>query len=471
MTVPDLNAVDAAFRTSVAARLPPSSIGEYSARFSEDPRGLYSCADALVIQPADADEVATVLKLCNAARVPVVPFGGGTGLVGGQIGHDLPTPVVLSMHRMDAIRDLAVADCALTAEAGCILQDIQTRAAEQDFTYPIAIPSRGSCQIGGLLATNAGGSGALRYGSVRDRCLGIEAVFADGSIWSRLEPLHKDNHGYDLRNLLIGSEGTLAVITAATLKLCLPTEPRLACFLELRDLAAAEETLDMFRRHPGSRLAAFELISGVGLEFLLETGLKQALPVATIPEWAALALIDCEGDPGQQHSTDAMVSKLLDDGVIVDGTMTTSGRVTEQIWELRELIPEANKRIGSLVSHDISVPISSLTRFIPEAGAALAKLGPYRINCFGHYGDGNLHYNVFPPKGGTATPAERDAVADCVYGLVQSYGGSIAAEHGTGRMKAVRLRDDGDPTFYRIVKSIKQTLDPHGILNPGAIVV
>ncbi len=468
--MPELHAVDDAFRTRVAARLPSACIGEYAARFREDPRGLYTCADALLVQPASVNEVAILLKLCNDARVPVVPFGGGTGLVGGQIGHDLPTPVVLSMHRMNRIHALSATDGALTAEAGCVLQELQTRAAEQEFTYPISIPSRGSCQLGGLLATNAGGSGAFRYGSVRDRCLGIEAVFADGSIWSRLEPLHKDNHGYDLRNLLIGSEGTLAVITAATIKLQFCNEPPLTCFLELRDLAAAEEVLAMFRRQPDTRISAFELISGVGLEFLLETGLIQTLPCATIPEWSVMIQVDCEGHSGHGHRTDRMIESLVEDGPVIDGTMSTSGRVSEQVWRLRELIPEANKRIGSLVSHDIAVPISALTRFIPEAHAAVTRLGPYRINCFGHYGDGNLHYNVFPPKGGTATPAERDAIADCVYGLVQDYGGSIAAEHGTGRMKAARLRDDGDPTFYRIIKSIKQTLDPRGILNPGAII-
>ncbi|MCY4260404.1 MAG: FAD-binding oxidoreductase, partial [Rhodobacteraceae bacterium] len=269
-----LNAVTDRFRQTLSTRIPTASIGDYGPRFGEDPRGRYVCDDALLIQPACVDEVATLLKLCNEARVPVVPHGGGTGLVGGQIGHDLPKPVVLSLHRMNTIRDLSAADYSMTAEAGCILEDVQMRAEAADLSYPISIPSRGSCQVGGLMATNAGGSGALRYGSVRDRCLGLEAVFADGSVWSRLEPLHKDNHGYDLRHLLIGSEGTLAVITAATLKLHHRAGSQLACFLVLRDLDGALEALNAFRLAAHSSLAAFELFSGVCLEYLIASGLK-----------------------------------------------------------------------------------------------------------------------------------------------------------------------------------------------------
>ena len=472
MTCQGLKPADDNFVRGLKEILPDGSFADFDIPFGVEPRGLFTCEDAMLIEPGNVGEVSRLLAACNRARVPVIAYGGGTGLVGGQVGHDLPRPVVVSMRRMNRVRERSEADRVITVEAGCILHDVQEEAAAMGLVFPLSIPSAGTCRIGGNLATNAGGSSVLRYGSMRDMCLGIEAVFADGQVWSRLDALHKDNHGYDLRNLLIGSEGTLAILTAATLKLFPQPVSSVTCLLALAHLGSAPAVLATLRSRLGDTISAFELISGTGLRFILDTGLRASLPMTRIPDWMILTTIECGHGCNFQGEVEGVIDTLLDEGPAVGGIIATSERQHRELWALRECIPEANRLTGAVSSHDISVPVSAIGNFIQEAETAVGALGPYQVNCFGHYGDGNLHFNVFPKSGagGSGNDHDRDAVADCVYELVSRYGGSISAEHGTGRLKAGRLRDEGCGTYYTMVKSIKHSLDPHGIMNPGAVI-
>lgn len=462
---------DAAFRARLEEVLPDGVLGEYGESYRGEPRGLFHCGEALLVEPSSTREVSIVVRMCNEARVPVVPYGGGTGLVGGQIGHGIPAPVVLSMRRMNRIREWRTEDRAVTVEAGCVLDALQKVAGERDMRFPLLIPASGSCQIGGNLATNAGGSGVLRYGSARDMCLGIEVVLANGEVWSRLDPLHKDNHGYDLRNLLIGSEGTLAVITCATLKLEPVPVVRAAALLDMGELEDAPRLSGLLRSCMGDTISAFELISGTGFRFIRETGMREHLPVGEIADWMVLLACETIHDESLQDRMEDTVMRAQDAGLVTGGIVAMSERQHDELWSLREMIPEANRKVGAISSHDISVPVTGICRFIREAERAVSEITPCRINCFGHFMDGNLHFNVFPARG-AAGSVDRDVrrqVEDCVYALVGRHGGSISAEHGTGRLKAKRLRVDGDATYYDAIRSIKKALDPNGVLNPGAI--
>nr|WP_239058387.1 FAD-binding oxidoreductase [Aliiroseovarius sp. PrR006] len=452
------------------AALPDAVFRPLTPAYLEEPRGQFQGDGGLLLAPGSVDEVSTILRACNEARVPVVPYGGGTGLVGGQVMQDA-RPVILSFERMTRIRAVHPTENVLVAEAGAILADVQSAAEDADRLFPLSLASDGSCRIGGCLSTNAGGVNVLRYGTARELCLGVEAVLPDGSIHHGLKRLRKDNTGYDLRALLCGAEGTLGVITAASLRL-FPRPARTGtALLCVRDPSAALDLLALAQSQLGQGISAFELIKGTGLEFLSEAGLGGPQPFSEPPAWSIL--IDLGLGPSEDPEAALLTLFEAAQGadLVSDGVIAQSQSQRAALWKLREEIPLANKAVGAISSHDISLPLSQIPAFLTRADQALATLGPFRVNAFGHLGDGNLHYNVFPPSGEDKASYlfQRDAIRRTVYDIVDDYGGSFSAEHGVGRLKTDELARYGDPAHLAAMRAIKQGMDPNGIMNPGVI--
>ncbi|MBL9048185.1 MAG: FAD-binding oxidoreductase, partial [Tabrizicola sp.] len=337
--------------------------------------------------------------------------------------------------------------------------------------FPLSLASEGTCRIGGTLATNAGGTGVLRYGNARDLCLGIEAVLPDGSLFNGLTRLRKDNAGYDLRHLLIGSEGTLGVITAASLRLFPCPAARVVALLAVPSPAAALRLLTLAGAIAAGMVSGFELIHRMGFDFLVETGFDLRAPFDPVPEWLVLVELELPAGVDAEARMAALYEAGAGAGLVTDGVIAASEAQAAGLWHLRETIPLANRRVGAVSSHDISLPLSEIPGFIERAPAVIAPLGAFRVNCFGHLGDGNLHWNVFPARGEAAAThlAVRDKVKARVHDLVHSLGGSIAAEHGVGRAKVVDLAQYGDPAKLAAMRAIKAALDPLGIMNPGAV--
>ena len=465
-----LNAANEVTIAQLRGVLPAAAFRPVSRHHVTEPRGRYA-GKGIVIAPGTTDEVAAVVRHCRAAGLGIVPFGGGTGLVGGQVKEEGPAPVILSLERMTAIRAVHPAENVLIAEAGAILADVQAAAAEAGRLFPMSLDSEGSARIGGLLATNAGGVNVLRYGNMRTQCLGLEVVTPEGEIWHGLSRLRKDNTGYDLRDLLIGSEGTLGVITAASLRMVPRPRSEAAAFLAVADPAAALDLLSLAGEMIGGDISAFELIHRQGPDFLREVGPDVRMPFSAMPDWMVLIDVGRAEEGAAPEALESLFFQAFEAGLVSDGVLSASDAQRAAMWHLRESIPEANKRIGAISSHDIAVPISAVPAFIAEGQAALAGLGDMRINCFGHLGDGNLHYNVFPAKG-RAKEDDPDLPAKVqvlVHDLVVGFGGSISAEHGIGRLKAQDLIRYGDPVKLAMMRAVKQALDPAGIMNPGAV--
>jgi FAD/FMN-containing dehydrogenase len=465
----ELNACTLDVVSQLAALLPPDTLRAPDARHLEEPRARWHGTAGALALPRNTAEVATIVRACSDMRVGIVPYGGGTGLVGGQIAPDGPLPLLLSLERMRNIRASYPSESVLVAEAGCILADVQAAAANVDRLFPLSLASEGSARIGGLLATNAGGVNVLRYGNARDLVLGLEAVLPDGQIWHGLKRLRKDNTGYDLRHLLLGSEGTLGVITAASLRLFPRNHAEGAALLVVEDPAAALELLALAQARLSGMISAFELMSGVGLAFLAETMPQVRQPFQTPPVWSVLL------DVGAPEGVDlpAMLENVLEEaveaGLVQDGMIAQNAAQRTSFWQIRESIPEANRHIGAISSHDISLPLSEVPAFIERAGPKLAQLADLRVNCFGHLGDGNLHYNVFPMPGQSRDMHDAAAIKECVHDLVHAMGGSVSAEHGIGRLKTGDLERYGDPAKLAAMRAIKTALDPVGIMNPGAV--
>lgn len=466
-----LNPADAAFAETLAARLPDGALRAPDARYLEEPRGRWTGQGGLLALPRSTAEVQVIVQTCAAARVGIVPWGGGTGLVGGQILPDGPAPLILSLERMDRLRGLWPEENVLIAEAGMTLAAVQEAAAAAGRQFPLSLASEGSARIGGCLATNAGGIGVLRHGNARDLCLGVEAVLADGSILSGLKRLRKDNTGYDLRHLLIGSEGSLGIITAAALRMVPRPAVEVTSLLVVPDPAAALRLLTLAQGRMPGMVSAFELIGQRGFDFLAETMPEVTCPFPTAPDWCVLLELGLPQAFEAEAAMASLYAEAAEAGLVQDGVIATSEAQRAALWRIRETIPEANRRIGAVSSHDISLPLSAVPEFIPKADAALARIGDFRINCFGHLGDGNLHYNVFPLPGRTRRDheAQRDAIKTCVHDLVHAMGGSVSAEHGIGRLKVADLERYGDPTKLAAMRAIKAAMDPAGILNPGAV--
>ncbi|MEX0309868.1 MAG: FAD-binding oxidoreductase [Tateyamaria sp.] len=466
-----LNSLTAERADAIRATLPDSRFTEADSAHLNEPRGRYSGQAGLLARPRTTEEVATLVRAAADLQVPIIPYGGGTGLVGGQIVEDGPVPLILSLERMTAIRQVLPDENVLIAEAGVILADVQAAAEQVNRLFPLSLAAEGSARIGGNLSTNAGGTGVLRYGNARDLCLGIEAVMPNGEVFHGLSRLRKDNSGYDVRHLLIGAEGTLGIITAAALKLAPRPAQSGTALMQVPGPAAALALLALARDQVGEGVSAFELMHRQGFEFLAETVPDIRNPWAETPEWCVLIELGLSAGQNPEAALETLFGKGVEAGLVSDGMIAQSAQQGADFWAVRETIPEANRRIGSVSSHDISVPLGALAEFIEVANERIAELGAFRINCFGHVGDGNLHYNVFPVPGNSRADhmAERDKIKRVIHDLVHELGGSVSAEHGIGRLKVDDLERYGDPTRLATMRAIKQALDPLGIMNPGAV--
>ena len=436
-------------------------------------RDRYVGVTPLVLRPGSVEEVSEILKVANAARVGLVPQGGNTGLVGGQIPHESGDEVVLSLSRMNVIRDVDAAGQWLTAEAGVTLAAIQQKAEDCGRLFPLSLASEGSCQIGGNLATNAGGVSVLAYGNARSLVLGLEAVLADGRIWHGLKTLNKDNTGYDLKDLIIGSEGTLAVITAATVKLFPMPAERATALVAVADL---EQALQLFRdmqAGAGSSLTAFEFMPHLALQFVTRHVEGTKNPFMATYDW--YALVELSGSAADNEISprlESLLGNAAEAGIILDAIIAASGKQAMDLWRLREEISDAQKPEGGSIKHDISVPISRIPEFIERANIIVEDLCPGARPCpFGHFGDGNIHYNISQPA--TADKAEFlakwEVMNHAVHQLVSDMGGSISAEHGIGRMKREELAHFKSQVELDLMRAIKRSFDPNGILNPGKV--
>jgi FAD/FMN-containing dehydrogenase len=467
----ELNPADDTFARHLQGELPEHVIKPIEPRYLEEPRGRYQGQCGILAAPETTEQVSSLLKLANHHRVPVVPYGGGTGLVGGQVMPDGPAPLLISLERMTAIRAVYPDENVLIADAGAILSDIQGAADAVDRLFPLSLASEGSARIGGNLSTNAGGVNVLRYGNTRDLCLGLKVVLPDGAVWNGLSRLRKDNTGYDLRNLMIGAEGTLGVITCAALKLSPKPSARGTGVFVVPSPGAALKLLALVRDHVGEAVSAFELIHRQGLEFLTETLPNVRQPFETPPEWCVLIELGLAGRQDAETTLTSIFEAGLGEELVSDGVIAQSNAQRDELWSVREHIPEANRLIGSVSSHDISLPLGRVAEFIERARAEVAQIADFRINCFGHLGDGNLHFNVFPLKGQTRAihDDKKAAVQETVHALVARMEGSVSAEHGVGRLKTDDIERYGDPVKLDLMKRIKRTLDPNGIMNPGAV--
>lgn len=464
-----LNAADTAF----AERLSSAGIKTRAATpaYLEELRGKFVGQSAFVAHPETTEDVARIVHLCNEGRVGLVPFGGGTGLVGGQVVPDGPPSLVLSLGKLNRIRAIHAQENVLVAEAGATLADLHVAAEQANRLFPLTYASKDTATIGAGLAVNSGGLNVLRYGTARDLCLGVEAVLPNGDIFHGLKRLRKDNTGYDVRNFLIGSEGTLGVITAASLKL-FPRPARVAtAFLAVPSPEAALHLLSLFRDQAGEAITAFELISGQSFAFLAETHPETRLPFEVPPDWAVLVELGTGPGTDPEAVLASAFEVATERALTTDARLAQSGQQRAEFWAVRETIPDANRRIGAIASHDIALPLGEIPAFIEQAAREVGALFPMRINAFGHLGDGNLHYNAFPPPGETkATYKDRATeITRKVHDLVMARGGSFSAEHGVGRAKIEDMARYTDPAKLAAMGAIKTALDPNGIMNPGAV--
>ncbi|MGV6847674.1 MAG: FAD-binding oxidoreductase [Marinibacterium sp.] len=462
---------DTAFAETLSTHLPAGTIVPAEPRYLEEPRGKYPGRPGLLARPATTDEVAMLIRAAAAARVPVVPYGGGTGLVGGQVALEGPAPLIVSLERMNRVRAVYRQEYVLIAEAGATVAEVQEAARAENRLFPLSLASEGTACVGGTLSTNAGGLNVLRYGTARDLCLGVEAVLPDGRIWSGLRRLRKDNTGYDLRHLLIGAEGTLGVITAASLKLSPVPAATGTAFLAVPGPRQALALFSMVREEVGEAVSAFELMQRQGLEFLAETLPEVRQPFDEPPDWSVLLELGLSRGRDPQVELERIFVAAHEQGLVTDGLFAQSESQRADFWAVRERIPDANRRIGAVASHDISVPLGALADVIDRASAEIGALGMFRINCFGHVGDGNLHLNVFPAAGQDLAESRRHSadVTRVLHDIVHDFDGSFSAEHGVGRAKVDDLERYSDPVKLAVMRSLKDTLDPAGILNPGAV--
>ena len=455
---------------TLAPHLPQGTLRDAEARHREDPRRITQGTGRALALPRTVEEVAAIVRACHDARVPIVPYGGGTGLVGGQISPDAGA-LVVSLDRMSAIREVRPEEGVMIAEGGCVLADLQRAAEEAGRLFPLSLASEGSARLGGLLGTNAGGVNVLRYGNMRDLTLGLEAVLPDGSVLRGLRRLRKDNTGYDLRHLLIGAEGTLGIVTAAALRLFPIPAERGAMMLAIPGPDAALDLLWLARERLGDGVSAFELISGVGLAMVAARLPEVRQPLEGPPPWSVLLDAGLPAGRAAAEALEALAVEAVEQGLAADGAIAQSEGQRRDFWHLRESIPEANRLTGAVSSHDVSVPLSEIPSLIERGTAAVEALGPLRVNAFGHVGDGNLHFNAFPREGAAREEVAhlKAPVTRAVHDIVHDLGGSISAEHGVGRHKADELIRYADPAKIAAMRSVKAALDPHGIMNPGAV--
>lgn len=434
-------------------------------------RGLYRGKALCVVRPGSTDEVSRVLALCNAQGWKVIPQGGNTGLVGGQVPHETGDEIVLSLTRLDRVREVDPLSDTMVVEAGVTLLRAQEAAQAADRLFPLSLASEGTCTIGGNLGSNAGGTAVLAYGNARDLVLGLEVVLADGRVWHGLGKLRKDNTGYDLKNLFIGAEGTLGVVTAAVLKLFPRPRQMVTALCGLPTPAAALALLGRAKAAAGNGLTTFELVPRLGIEMSVNhMGCRDPLDGAH--PWYVLIELSSARDEALDGALEEILGAAMEAGEVEDAAIATSLDQRNALWKLRETLSEAQGFEGGSIKHDIALPIATIPQFIAETNAALEQAMPgCRPLPFGHLGDGNLHYNVTQPVGmeKAAYMAQWDAINRVVHGLTARYGGSISAEHGIGRLKRHLLAEVKDPVALEMMRAIKATLDPKGILNPGKV--
>ncbi|WP_427915452.1 FAD-binding oxidoreductase [Ramlibacter sp. MMS24-I3-19] len=428
-----------------------------------------------VVRPGSTEQVAAVVRACAAHRTPIVPQGGNTGLVVGGIPDASGKEVVLSLQRMTAVRGIDRENLTMTVEAGCVLQAVQQAADDADLFFPLSLAAEGSCTIGGNLATNAGGTQVLRYGNTRELCLGLEVVTAQGEAWNGLTGLRKDNTGYDLRQLFIGSEGTLGIITAATLKLYPKPAATLTAWAAVPDMQAAVRLLQLAQDRLGSGLTGFEVMGQFALSLAARHMPQLRVPfLDASPYGVLLENSDSESEGHARGQFEALLEAALEDGCATDAVVAENLSQASQLWHVRENIPLAQAQEGLNIKHDISVPISRIPAFCAETDALLAReIAGVRLVNFGHLGDGNLHYNVQAPEGGDMAAflrEQEERVNTLVYDQVHKFGGSISAEHGIGELKVDKLPHYKSPVALSMMRAVKQALDPQGLLNPGRVV-
>ena len=429
-----------------------------------------------VVRPASTAEVAAVVKACAAAGTSIVPQGGNTGLSMGSTPDASGTQLVLSLTRMQAVRALDAANLTITVEAGCILQSLQQAAEQAGLLFPLSLAAEGSCTIGGNLGTNAGGTQVLRYGNTRELCLGLEVVTAQGEVWEGLSGLRKDNTGYDLRDLFIGSEGTLGIITAATLKLFPQPAAQLTAWAAVPSMEAAVRLLGLAHQHLGASLTGFEAMGQFALSLVVRHMPLLRVPFAGLEEAPYCVLLENSDSESETHARtrfEHLLEVALEDGCVLDAVVAESLQQAHELWHIRESIPLAQAQEGLNIKHDIALPTSRIPAFVAYTDAALQRaIAGVRLVNFGHLGDGNLHYNVQSPADGDAREflrTQEPLVNQVVYDAVARFGGSFSAEHGVGALKAGTLEQYKSPVALGLMRAIKQALDPQGLMNPGCV--
>ncbi len=439
-----------------------------------EPRGLWHGRTPLVLQPGSVAEVSAILKLATQTKTPVVPQGGNTGLVGGQVPDGSGHEIVLSLSRLNRIREIDPLSNTVTAEAGVILQNLQEAADAADRLFPLSLAAQGSCQIGGNLSSNAGGTGVLAYGNARELCLGVEVVVPTGEIFDDLRKLKKDNTGYDLKNLFVGAEGTLGVITAAVLKLFPKPKGREVAIAGLASAEAARALFSHAMDKAGSALTAFELIGRTPYEFTVRHAAGVVRPLAGDFPWYVLMEISSGRSAEDARALiEDILSAGFEHGTVGDAVIAASLAQGDAFWNFRELMPEAQKPEGASIKHDISVPIAAIPDFIERAAKAVAEVSPgARPVCFGHMGDGNLHYNISQPVGadGETFLALYPTMNMAVHDVVRALNGSISAEHGIGQLKRDELLATAPPVAIDLMRRVKKVFDPAGIMNSGKVI-
>lgn len=468
------NALDA-LRRSFAGRLLINPAD--TAPLLTDWRGKWTGVAIAVAQPDTAADVAAVLRWCHTHRVPLVPQGGNTSLSGGSVPDDSGRALLLSLTRLNKVRAIDTEGNTITVEAGVTLQRVQEVAREAGRLFPLSLAAEGSCTIGGNLATNAGGVQVLRYGNARELCLGLEVVTPEGEVWDGLRALRKDNTGYDLRDLFIGAEGTLGVITAAVLKLFPLPAARVAAFVATPSPAAALLLLQLAQAQLGAQLTAFELVSDACIELVLDHVPAARRPLTDVSPWYVLLEVsDTQDDAHAQATIEGLLERALESELATDAAVSTSLAQFEALWALREDISESQAAWGKTIKHDISLPISRIPAFVEATNAAVKQAFPQvRMVVFGHLGDGNLHYNVSPdtPMRGPTEVAAFEALEAplnrLVHDAVAAQGGSISAEHGLGVLRRDESTRYKSPVELKLMHAIKQALDPHGLMNPGKL--
>lgn len=435
-------------------------------------RDLFTGKARAVARPSSTAQVAALLALAHETGTPIVPQGGNTGLVGGQIPVAEGREIILSLGRMDKVRSIDPVSDTIIVEAGVTLSRVQDAADGADRLFPLSLASEGSCTIGGNLSTNAGGTAVLAYGNSRDLCLGLEVVLADGRIWNGLRTLRKDNTGYDLKNLFIGAEGTLGVITAASLKLFPKPKARATAFLAVESPDQALALLHLARAEAGQQLTTFEIMPRFGVDVVLRHAPGTRDPLGAPSPWYVLMELSSPGADGLDATVERLLEAALDQGVISDAALAASEAQRQDLWRIREAMSEVQRFEGGSIKHDVSVPVAAVPDFLAEAIALVIRMIPgCRPLPFGHLGDGNIHFNITQPEGAdkAAFLARWDEINAAVHAVVASFHGSISAEHGIGRLKKHLLPGVKDPVELALMRAIKATLDPTGILNPGAV--